>query len=159
MALPYPMSPVSPFDVITSQAENEKIANIEAIYNGELANNSVTTAAVANGAITADKIDFTTLDFGPVVDVSSANLSVAAGGSQSIFTNATGKRVMLMLGTTDRASRLNVRIGSSTAKTVGYLSGSVGLTLPVGKGESVWVTNPLGTASGGWLELSYRTVA
>lgn len=65
---------------------------------------------------------------------------------------------MLMLGTTDRTARLNVRIGSSSAKTTGYLSGSVGLTLPVGKGESVWVTNPLGTASNGWLEVSYRTI-
>lgn len=48
MALPYPMSPVSPFDVITSQAENEKIANIESLADG---------TGIDDGAITASKID------------------------------------------------------------------------------------------------------
>lgn len=55
MALPYPMSPVSPFDVITSQAENEKIANIESLADG---------TGIDDGAITATKIDFATLAFG-----------------------------------------------------------------------------------------------
>lgn len=52
MALPYPMSPVSPFDVITSQAENEKIANIESLADG---------TGIGDGAITAGKIDWPTL--------------------------------------------------------------------------------------------------
>jgi hypothetical protein len=49
--LPYPMPPVSPFDVITSQAENERIANIESLADG---------TGVGDGAVTAAKIDFTT---------------------------------------------------------------------------------------------------
>lgn len=48
MALPYSMSPVSPFDVITSQAENEKIANIESLADG---------TGIDDGAITASKLD------------------------------------------------------------------------------------------------------
>lgn len=53
--LPYPMSPVSPFDVITSQAENEKIANIESLADG---------TGIGDKAITASKLDFATLNFG-----------------------------------------------------------------------------------------------
>lgn len=49
--LPYPMSPVSPFDVITSQAENERIANIESLADG---------TGIGDKSVTADKIDFAT---------------------------------------------------------------------------------------------------
>lgn len=47
--LPYTMSPVSPFDVITSQAENERIANIESLADG---------TGIGDNAITADKTAF-----------------------------------------------------------------------------------------------------
>ena len=50
--LPYPMPPVSPFDVITSQAENERIANIKSLADG---------TGIGDGAVTSDKIDFATL--------------------------------------------------------------------------------------------------
>lgn len=48
----YTMPPVSPFDVITSQAENERIANIESLADG---------TGIGDGAITSDKIDWGTL--------------------------------------------------------------------------------------------------
>lgn len=50
--LPYPMPPVSPFDLVTSQAENERIANIEALADG---------TGIGDKAIPAGKIDLTTL--------------------------------------------------------------------------------------------------
>lgn len=53
MALPYTMPPVSPFDVITSQAENEKIANIEALADGTGIDNKAVTIAKINGGSTA----------------------------------------------------------------------------------------------------------
>lgn len=63
--LPYTMAPVSPFDVITSQAENENIANIESLADGSgRGDGSVTTTQIANAAVTAPKIDFTTLQLG-----------------------------------------------------------------------------------------------
>ena len=62
MALPYPMAPVSPFDVITSQAENEKIANIESLADGTgIGNNAISTAKIADNAVTASKLDSATL--------------------------------------------------------------------------------------------------
>lgn len=45
--LPYTMPPVSPFDVITSQAENERIANIESLADG---------TGIGDGAVTLGKI-------------------------------------------------------------------------------------------------------
>lgn len=83
MALPYPMSPVSPFDVITSQAENEKIANIESLADG---------TGIDDGAITAPKIDFTTFPDPQSVYVatdSSTNSGtyVDLGSAQSVTLN------------------------------------------------------------------------
>lgn len=43
MALPYVMPPVSPFDTITSQETNERIANIEALAAGTGLNDGVIT--------------------------------------------------------------------------------------------------------------------
>lgn len=56
--LPYSLSPVSPFDVITSQAENERIADIESLADGTgIGDEAVTTAKIVNGAVTAAKIE------------------------------------------------------------------------------------------------------
>lgn len=51
--LPYSMSPVSPFDVITSQAENEKIANIESLADGTGIGDGAVTLPAINGGTTA----------------------------------------------------------------------------------------------------------
>lgn len=69
--LPYVMPPVSPFDTITSQETNERIANIEAVADGTgigdgaidtvaLAAGAVETAKINDDAVTSDKIDFST---------------------------------------------------------------------------------------------------
>lgn len=50
--LPYTMPPVSPFDVITSQAENERIANIKSLADG---------TGIGDSAVTSDKVDWTTV--------------------------------------------------------------------------------------------------
>lgn len=82
MALPYTMPPVSPFDVITSQAENEKIANIEALAAGTgLDDGAVTTAKIDDGAVTASKLDFETyIELGRATaasNVSSLNVTIS----------------------------------------------------------------------------------
>lgn len=62
MALPYPMPAVSPFDTITAQETNERIANIQALAAGTGFNTgAIPTAALANSSVTAQKIDFTSL--------------------------------------------------------------------------------------------------
>lgn len=56
MPLPYAMPAVSPFDTITAQETNERIANILALAAGTGFNaGAIPTAAIANGAITAAK--------------------------------------------------------------------------------------------------------
>lgn len=55
MALPYPTKVVLPFDIATAQDMNERHANDVALAAG---------TGLNDGAITADKIDFTTLAFG-----------------------------------------------------------------------------------------------
>lgn len=115
------------------------------------------TDNITDGAVTSSKVDLTSFNFGAVVDVSSGNVNINGGTSLNIFTNSTGKRVLLMLATTGRTSRLNVRIGSATGKTVGYINGDASATVPLNNGESAYLTNP-GTTSNGWLEVGYRTI-
>ena len=57
-----------PFDIITSQWGNDIIENIESIASGPgIGDNAITTAKVAAAAITASKIDFTTMDVWPII--------------------------------------------------------------------------------------------
>lgn len=67
MALPYPGKVYVPFDILTAQELNEDVANIESLAAGTgfntgaiptaaLANISVTTAKINDGAVTAPKI-------------------------------------------------------------------------------------------------------
>ena len=59
--LPYTPTYVSPFDVITSQAENETQDNITALANGTgIGDGALDTAAYKNGSVTADKVNFAT---------------------------------------------------------------------------------------------------
>lgn len=73
--LPYSMPPVSPFDVITSQAENERIANIKALADG---------TGIGDNAITASKLDFATLNFRPIASGVATLPSAGASNESSV---------------------------------------------------------------------------
>lgn len=53
--LPHPGMVFTPFDILTAAEENQIVDNIEALADG---------SGIGDGAVTADKIDFTTLAFG-----------------------------------------------------------------------------------------------
>lgn len=73
--LPYTMAPVSPFDVITSQAENEMIANIESLANG---------TGIGDAAVTPDKISWPSWPYASVQSTSSFSTA------STTMTNVTG---------------------------------------------------------------------
>lgn len=54
--LPYPNMDFVPLDVLTADELDQIVANIDAINNA-----SIPTDSIANGAVTSDKIDWTTL--------------------------------------------------------------------------------------------------
>lgn len=58
MALPYTMDPVSPFDIITSQAQNERIANIEALAAGSGLDDGAVTPAKRSGGFATGSSTF-----------------------------------------------------------------------------------------------------
>lgn len=65
MALPYPTKVVLPFDIATAQDMNERHANDVALAAGTgLNDGAIVTSKLANNAITASKLDYTTLAFG-----------------------------------------------------------------------------------------------
>lgn len=79
MPLPYPTKVILPFDIATAQDMNERHANDVALANGSgLDDGAVTTAKLADGAVTAQKIDFTSLGAFNAYLVSNQSLSAAA---------------------------------------------------------------------------------
>lgn len=66
LTLPYPDMDFVPLDILTANELDQMVANIEFIANSfpigstEIASNAITTAKINNGAVTSQKIDFTT---------------------------------------------------------------------------------------------------
>ena len=56
VTLPYPNMDFVPLDVLTADELDQIVANIDAINNA-----SITTDSIADGAVTSDKIDWTTI--------------------------------------------------------------------------------------------------
>lgn len=110
--LPYPMSPVSPFDVITSQAENEKIANIESLADG---------TGIGDNAIPASKIDWQPSKF-----------SAFANSNQSI---AKGNYVVITLGSEEYDSNNEFSSSRFTANKPRSMTFSGLVTLSVSTGN------------------------
>jgi hypothetical protein len=116
--LPYTMPPVSPFDVITSQAENEKIANIESLADGTgIGDKSVTLPAI-NGGTTA----------GTLVTDASGNVTASPGFKIGIIAAATlgskGKKSITGVGFKPRLVRFQLLPSASTS-FMGYASGAM----------------------------------
>lgn len=65
--LPYVMPPVSPFDTITAQETNERIANIEAVADGSgIGDGAISAVAIEDNAVTTAKIADNTIAKGNV---------------------------------------------------------------------------------------------
>lgn len=61
MALPNPAMSFTPFDILTAEELNNIVENVESLAAGTGFNaGSIDTPALANGAVTSDKIDFAT---------------------------------------------------------------------------------------------------
>lgn len=76
--LPYPGKVYSPFDILTAEELNEDVANIESLATGTgIGDGSISTAAIANAAVTASKIDFTTQSYTPTT----SGITLGTGGT------------------------------------------------------------------------------
>lgn len=112
--LPYPMSPVSPFDVITSQAENERIANIKSLADG---------TGVGDGAVTAAKIDFTTFSKG--WNTNNGNISISTSNTYSPLTSVTIK--LDKASTVEINALASIRLANNQETNIRIMNGSTGL--------------------------------
>lgn len=112
--LPYPMSPVSPFDVITSQAENERIANIESLADG---------TGVGDGAVTSAKIDFTTFSKG--WGTNHAPINIATSGNYSSLTSVTVE--LDKAGTVEINALATIKLANNQETNIRLMNGSTGL--------------------------------
>lgn len=77
--LPNPGMSFTPFDILTAAEMNDLVENIESLADGTgIGDGSVDTAAIADEAVTADKIDWTTLGW-QTWTPSWTNLTVGSG--------------------------------------------------------------------------------
>ena len=56
MALPNPSMSFSPFAILTAEELNDLVENIESIYNGNLADGSISGSKLVNNAVTPTKL-------------------------------------------------------------------------------------------------------
>lgn len=69
LTIPYPDMDFVPLDVLTAEELDQMVANIEYIANcfplgsQSISDSAVTTAKINDGAVTSDKIDFTTFNY------------------------------------------------------------------------------------------------
>lgn len=69
MSLPYPSMTFVPLDVLTADEMNQLVANIESLADGSgLDAGAIGTSAIANAAITSQKIDWTTINFSDSIE-------------------------------------------------------------------------------------------
>lgn len=97
MALPYPTKVVLPFDIATAQDMNERHANDVALANG---------SGLDGGAVTADKLDFTTGIWWE--ELGRASIS---GAATSVSASFTSKKFMKFIAIARCGSAGNPTIG------------------------------------------------
>lgn len=98
MALPNPSMSFSPFAILTAEELNDIVENIESLADGTGFNSgAIPTDALADKAVTSDKIDFATLPYGRIY-----YSTVGSGGGQTF---GAGTYVMMNFNTLDSDSR------------------------------------------------------
>lgn len=117
MPLPYPMPPVSPFDTITAQETNERIANIEALAAG---------TGLNNGAITAVKTAF-----GGNYSTSEVNTGFTYTGGQDIYKRTFTGTITQAAGSRNTMTLIASGV-TNIIKSEGWISDAANATSPVG---------------------------
>lgn len=88
----------------------------------------------------------------------SAYADINSGANRLIYTNNTEVSQILYLSTADSvpAGRLNVRLGSPTGMTLGYLSAATAVSLIVAPGEKIYLVNNTSNNLRMWLNQQVR---
>ena len=121
------------------------------LLKSPLPTDSVTTAAVTNGAITADKLDFTTFSKG--WGTNTADINISTSGNYSSLTSVTIK--LNKAGTVEINALATIKLANNQETNIRLMNGSTGLfeiahqssdtTLIRTHGANIQVDLPAGT--------------
>lgn len=130
LTLPYPDMDFVPLDILTAAEQDQLVANIEYIANqfpvSSIDSNAVDTAQIKNGAVTAAKIDFTTLKINPkFMQTGSGSITYqtqgsGGGGVNVTFPVAFDNAPIVVASTKGPYSANVVEVHAQSASTTGF---------------------------------------
>lgn len=117
------------------------------------------SAQLANDIVLPRHIKLSEFTPGAISELAeSAYADINSGANRLVYTNDTGVSQILYLSTADSvpAGRLNVRLGSPTGMTLGYLSAATAVSLIVAPGEKIYLVNNTSNNLRMWLNQQVR---
>lgn len=120
-----------------------------------IADASIRGSKLARGTVKADNIDFTTMQFGSLVQVENKGVTLPRNVDTVVLTYSLDKRAMAMISASDATNKINILINGAI---VGYISGSGTVTIPINKGSVVSIQNTVASSISLWLRSSYITM-
>jgi len=120
-----------------------------------IADASIVGSKLARETVKADNIDFTTMQFGSLVQVENKGVTLPRNVDTVVLTYPLDKRAMAMISASDATNKINVLVNGAI---VGYISGSGTVTIPINKGSVVSIQNTVASSISLWLRSSYITM-
>lgn len=120
-----------------------------------IADASIGGSKLARETVKADNIDFTTMQFGSLVQVENKGVTLPRNVDTVILTYSLDKRAVAMISASDATNKINVLVNGAI---VGYISGSGTVTIPINKGSVVSIQNTVASSISLWLRSSYITM-
>ena len=120
-----------------------------------IADASIGGSKLAQKTVKADNIDFTTMQFGSLVQVENKGTTLPRNVDTVVLTYSLDKRAVAMISASDATNKINVLVNGAI---VGYISGSGTITIPINKGSVVSIQNTVASSISLWLRSSYITM-
>ena len=144
LTLPYPDMVFVPLDILTAEEQNQLVGNIEFLANQF----PLSASNIANGAVTADKIDWTAISGQTLSDLmTQCTVSITSKGPYGIDIKLfrVGNIVIYNIYSAPTGSMPNTGT-SDEAIPVGYRPKSASSAVMRGAAIGEWRVNPDGTA-------------
>lgn len=112
----------------------------------------INSSNLAKKAVKADNIDYTTMQFGSLVQVESKSVTLPRNIDTVVLNYSLNQRAIAIISASDLTNKINILVNGTV---VGYISGSGTITIPINKGSVVSIQNTVAASISMWLRSSY----